>query len=147
VFCQVSSHVATSGQAVCKTVGSAYVGSNPTPATSKAAGQTLRLGRVPCAEGAVCDNGGITARLQARDNYRLYGTRLCRTDLCRSAACGVSGRLDWVAVALSLVVEQWSRELGFFSAIAHRSSVRLASDFAAVGELGVSVMRRERVRA
>ncbi len=53
-------------------------------------------------------------RLQARDNYRLYGTRLCRTDLCRSAACGVSGRLDWVAVALSLVVEQWSRELGFF---------------------------------
>jgi hypothetical protein len=31
---QVSSYLTARGQAGCKTVGSAYVGSNPTPATS-----------------------------------------------------------------------------------------------------------------
>jgi hypothetical protein len=38
-FTQVNSHVEWRGGAVCKTVGLAYVGSNPTPATSKAARQ------------------------------------------------------------------------------------------------------------
>ncbi len=33
MFAQVNGHVAWRGGAVCKTVGSAYVGSNPTPAT------------------------------------------------------------------------------------------------------------------
>ena len=32
--CQVSGHFDGRGEAACKTVGSAYVGSNPTPATT-----------------------------------------------------------------------------------------------------------------
>src|SRR5579859_4398819 len=34
VFAQVSGHMEMQAVAVCKTVGSAYVGSNPTPATT-----------------------------------------------------------------------------------------------------------------
>src|ERR1035438_8837598 len=33
-YAQVKGDIGTSGQAVCKTVGLAYVGSNPTPATT-----------------------------------------------------------------------------------------------------------------
>ena len=40
----VQTHVAELEQAVCKTVGLAYVGSNPTPATIKLAGQTRSSG-------------------------------------------------------------------------------------------------------
>jgi hypothetical protein len=39
---QVSSYSDGQGWAPCRTVGSAYVGSNPTPATSKTPGQALR---------------------------------------------------------------------------------------------------------
>jgi hypothetical protein len=39
-FDQVSSHPDDWEETVCKTVGLAYVGSNPTPATIKLAGQT-----------------------------------------------------------------------------------------------------------
>jgi hypothetical protein len=43
-MCRVNRYIAQPGQAVCKTVGLAYVGSNPTPATIKLAGQTRSIG-------------------------------------------------------------------------------------------------------
>ena len=83
-----------SGQAVCKTVGLAYVGSNPTPATSK---PQLRHGEArswPSAEGAVCRTVGpaadsvmilsllvkrpLTCTLSAKAGHVLRGT-VCLT--------------------------------------------------------------------
>jgi len=86
--------MAASGQAVCKTVGLAYVGSNSTPATIKLAGQTRPVGRVSCVAGAACGNRSQcgTSRLQS-----LFGLSGC----CK--------RREWLAVPgapLSRVVEQ-----------------------------------------
>jgi hypothetical protein len=44
-FSQVNGHMEVQGGAYCKTVGSAYVGSNPTPATT-------------------CENGPLAAETQ-----------------------------------------------------------------------------------
>jgi hypothetical protein len=61
VFIQVDDHVACCGGAVCKTVGSAYVGSNPTPATT-------------------CENGPLAA------NSRAGGPFLLRPMMCHLVA-------------------------------------------------------------
>ena len=60
---QVSGHCDVSRETVCKTVGLAYVGLNPTPATIKLAGQARSSGpRSHVSAGAVCEPlwaGGI----------------------------------------------------------------------------------------
>ena len=61
------------GGAVCKTVGSAYVGSNPTPATT-------------------CENGPLTAETRPGGRF-LRVTPCIRVFHCGSMRCGVHGRI------------------------------------------------------
>ena len=72
-FMQVRGHVAARGGAVCKTVGSAYVGSNPTPATT-------------------CENG---PRLRKRGRRAVFflSRRVSAVCHCGSMCCGVHGRI------------------------------------------------------
>src|ERR1035438_4985851 len=56
-YAQVKGDIGTSGQAVCKTVGLAYVGSNPTPATTCENGPWpghTRARGPPCCSPTVC---------------------------------------------------------------------------------------------
>src|SRR5439155_4234137 len=59
--------------AVCKTVGSAYVGSNPTPATT-------------------CVNGPLAAETRSAGRFLLV-TPCIRVCHCGSVCCGVHGRI------------------------------------------------------
>ena len=70
---QVRRHMPGPGQAVCKTVGSAYVGSNPTPATT-------------------CENGPRAAETRPGGRFLLVTVciRLCH---CGSMRSGVHGRI------------------------------------------------------
>src|SRR5712664_2396376 len=105
---------------ICKTVGLAYVGSNPTPATSESAGQTGPVGRVSCVEGA----SGIIARRAGRS--------CAGHGLGWSASCRRGSGLGSVAVLLLRVVDRWlaSRLVGLglpgHGAMGHRQAV---SDF------------------
>src|SRR6266700_4168323 len=72
-FSQISGRVEGQAVAVCKTVGSAYVGSNPTPATT-------------------CENGPLAAETRPAGRFLLVTPciSLCH---CGSVCCGVHGRI------------------------------------------------------
>ena len=81
--------------APCKTVGLAYVGSNPTPATTNSQVRPGPLGRVSCVAGAVWGTVPQATRV---------GCRPC------SGWSGCCEHGEWLAVLgalLTSVVEQW----------------------------------------
>jgi hypothetical protein len=72
-YAQVRRHIGTSEPAVCKTVGSAYVGSNPTPATT-------------------CGNSPLAAN--SRLGGLFFSVPWCVTlSRCGPLCCGVHGRI------------------------------------------------------
>ncbi len=98
VFTQVDGHMADHGGAVCKTVGSAYVGSNPTPATTcengPLAAETRPGGPFPSCH-AMYQCG--SPRVDAWQCARTYGVQrpgrtsgACNRSLCGLLAVGMS---------------------------------------------------------
>ena len=73
VFTQVRGHVEVQAGAVCKTVGSAYVGSNPTPATT-------------------CGNGPLAAETRLAGRFLLVAPCIAMCH-CESICRGVHGRI------------------------------------------------------